>query len=133
MQSPLIVIKNSTYTRSTEISHVRVSDLRTNFSERVTLPLVYPETMSVASRVSRFLRIGAPEISIPRLTRRRAERNTDTDGSASSNLENLRTLLVRTRRTIGDTNHVSMLSDAELIEAQQGGQTPTKVPLIATN
>lgn len=34
---------------------------------------------------------------------------------------------------IGDTNHVSMLSDAELIEAQQGGQTPAKVPLIATN
>lgn len=34
---------------------------------------------------------------------------------------------------IVNTNHVSMLSDAELIEVQQGGQTVAKVLLIATN
>lgn len=48
-------------------------------------------------------------------------------------MRDLRTPLVQTGRRIGDTNHVSMPSDAELIEAQQGGQTAAKVPLIATN
>lgn len=34
---------------------------------------------------------------------------------------------------IVDTNHASMLPDAELIEVQHGGQTVAKVLLIATN
>ena len=52
---------------------------------------------------------------------------------ASLNAELTHASSVQTKRRIGDTNHVSMLSDAEVIEAQQGGQTATKAPLSATN
>ncbi|KAK1128959.1 hypothetical protein K0M31_020095 [Melipona bicolor] len=45
---------------------------------------------------------------------------------ASLNAELTHGSSVQTKRRIGDTNHVSVLSDAEVIEAQQGGQTATK-------